>query len=69
MRLRQRGHNPVDDKLLMTYLDAINFEVHDTDMVLLSQFATIKSLINRKAFCVTDKQIEIIHRKFMNLFD
>jgi hypothetical protein len=69
MPLKQRGANPVDDKVLSTYLDSINPDVLDDDIVLLNQLATIKSLANRKAFSVTDKQIGMIHNKFKNMFD
>lgn len=61
MPLKQRGTNPIDDKVLNTYLDSINPDVLDDDIVLLNQLATIKSLANRKAFSVTDKQISMIH--------
>lgn len=69
MRLQQRGQNPIDDKLLNTYLDAINLDMSDEDIVLMNQLATIKSLANRKAFSINDKQISMIHKKFLNLFD
>ena len=44
MPLKQRGANPIDDKVLNTYLDSINPDVLDDDIVLLNQLATIKSL-------------------------
>ena len=64
MPLKQRGTNPIDDKVLNTYLDSINPDLLDDDIVLLNQLATIKSLANRKAFSVSDKQIGMIHIKF-----
>jgi hypothetical protein len=64
MPLKQRGANQMDDRVLNTYLDAINPDLLDDDIVLLNQLATIKSLANRKAFSVSDKQIGMIHTKF-----
>lgn len=61
LRLMQRGINQLEDRLLMSYLDAINYDIHDTDLILLNQMATIKSLANRTAFCISDKQIGMIH--------
>lgn len=69
MPLKQRGVNPIDDKVLTSYLDSINPELLDDDIVLLNQLATIKSLANRKSFSVSDKQISMIHTKFKNMFD
>lgn len=59
----------MDDKILQTYLDAINLDILDEDIILLNQLATIKSLANRKAFSINDRQIAMIHKKFLNLFD
>ena len=59
----------MEDKILNTYLDAINNDILDDDIILLNQLATIKSLANRKAFSINDKQIAMIHKKFVNLFD
>ena len=67
LQVNQRGHNYLDDKLLYTYLDAINFNRDDQELVLIDQLATIKSLINRKTYSLTDKQIRLIHHKFNNL--
>jgi len=36
MRLQQRGMNPIDDKILNTYLDAINNDILDDDIILLN---------------------------------
>jgi hypothetical protein len=55
MRLKQRGFNQMDDKILKSYLDGINHSILDDDLILLNQLATIKSLANRKAFSVTEK--------------
>jgi hypothetical protein len=59
----------MEDKLINTYLDAINMDISDDDIVLMNQLATIKSLANRKAFSINDRQIAMIHKKFLNLFD
>lgn len=45
----------MEDRLLNSYLDAINFKIEDNDIILLNQMATIKSLVNRKAFSITDR--------------
>ena len=34
-----------------------------------NQMATIKGLANRKAFSLTDQQLDMIHHKFVNLFE
>lgn len=68
-RLQQRGQNPMDDKVLNTFLDAINMDIADDDIVLMNQLATIRGLANRKAFSINDRQIAMIHKKFINLFD
>jgi hypothetical protein len=54
---------------LATYLDSINLEINDEDIVLMNQLATIRGLANRKAFSISDKQIAMIHKKFLNLYD
>ena len=36
MRLQQRGKNPLDDKVLNTFLDSINMEVLDEDIILMN---------------------------------
>lgn len=69
MSVQQRGSNFLDDKLLQTYLDGINYHRDDPELVLIDQLATIKSLINRKSYSLTDKQIKMIHDKFRNMFD
>jgi hypothetical protein len=45
----------MDDKVLNTYLDAINLDIADEDIVLMNQLATIRGLANRKAFSINDK--------------
>ena len=55
MPLKQRGMNPIENKVLSSYLDSINPEVLDDDIVLLNQLASIKSLANRRAFSLSDK--------------
>ena len=69
MRLKQRAVNPLDDQTLASFLDAINFDILDDDLVLLTQMATMKRLANRKAFSISDKQIAMLHRKFANLYE
>jgi len=54
LQVNQRGQNFLDDKLLYTYLDAINFNRDDEELIYIDQLACIKSLINRKAYSLTD---------------
>lgn len=58
--INQKGTNYLDDKLLVTYLDTINFHRDDPDLVLIDQLATIKSLVNRKSFTMTQKQVQLV---------
>jgi hypothetical protein len=67
LQVNQRGQNFLDDKLLYTYLDAINFNRDDEELIYIDQLACIKSLINRKAYSLTDKQCKLIHQKFNNM--
>lgn len=67
MSLKQRGINIIDTQILKQYLDSINFNIQDNDLVLLNQMATIKGLANRKAFSLTDQHLSMIHQKFKNL--
>jgi hypothetical protein len=69
MRLRQRGLNPIDDVLLQTYLDSVNQEILDSDILLLNQLSTLKNLANRRFFSIDERQIVKIHRKFINMFE
>lgn len=69
MRLSQRGINPLDEKILTSYMDAINFNIQDNDLIVLNQMASIKSLTNRKAFSINDRQISEIHLKFINFYE
>jgi hypothetical protein len=55
LNVQQRGHNYLDDKLLYTYLDAINYNRDDPELILIDQLASIKSLINRKTYSLSDK--------------
>ena len=52
--VNQRGHNFLDDKILYTYLDSINYNRDDPDLIYAEQVAAIKSLINRKTYSLTD---------------
>lgn len=67
--VNQRGHNFLDDKILYTYLDSINYDRDETDLIYVDQLAAIKSLINRKTYSLTDQQVNLIHKKFKNMHD
>ena len=68
INLRQRGLNQVRDDLLQSYLDSINFEIQDNDLLLLNQLTTIKRLVNRPSFSINERQIAFIHHRFTNMF-
>jgi hypothetical protein len=69
LHINTKGQNYLDDKLLVTYLDTINFHRDDPDLVLIDQLATIKSLVNRKSFTMTQTQVALIQQKFSNMLD
>ena len=69
MRLRQRGFNQLEDRLLKSYLDVINFEASNPDIVILNQLSAIKNIANRKAFSISELQISVIHRRFQNMYN
>lgn len=68
-RLKQRDINKLDDKILKPFMDAINFDIQDDDLIILNQLATIKRLVNRKAFSLSNEQLGMLHLKFGNLFE
>ncbi len=55
LKLKQRGHNQLDDNLLKSYVGAINYNHQIPEFITMDQFHTIKSLINRKAYCLNPK--------------
>lgn len=67
-KLKQRGHNGLDEKLLRTYCGAIRYSAEDPDFTVMDQLNTIKSLINRKAFSLSENQIGFLHQKFNNFY-
>lgn len=67
MRLKQRGHNAMPDGFLRQYLNGINLNMMDNDLILLNQLATLKNVSNRKAFSLSDQQLAMIHDKFKNM--
>lgn len=69
MGLKQRGINMLDGQILRQYLDSINFNIQDNDLILLNQLAAIKALANRKAFSLSEQQLNMIHIKFKNLYE
>lgn len=69
MGLKQRMINMIDTQILKQYLDSINFNIQDNDLILLNQFSAIKGLANRKAFSLSEQQLSMIHIKFKNLFE
>lgn len=53
IKIKQRGHNILDDKLLQSYVGSICFDRSDPDDIIMDQLNTIKALINRKSFSLT----------------
>lgn len=68
LRLRQRGHNQLENKLLQNYLKSFSVEKQNIEQMLLNQMHAIKSLVNRRAFSISDVQISMIHNKFKNYY-
>lgn len=66
-KLKMRGHNQLDDKLLRSYVGAINYDHDNVDFIVMDQINTLKSLVNRKAYCLNHTQISYIHEKFINM--
>jgi len=67
-KLKMRGHNQLDDKLMRSYVGAINYTHENADFVVMDQINTLKSLVNRKAYCLSHAQIQYIHQKYVNMF-
>ena len=59
MNLRpiQRGQNQMDPKLLNNYMQKIDLNASDKDVLVLEQFSIIKSLINRHSFYLNQMQV------------
>lgn len=57
------------DGFLRQYLDGINLNLMDSDLILLNQLATLKNVSNRKAFSLSEQQLTMIHHKFKNMSD
>jgi hypothetical protein len=47
----------MDPKILSSYLDYLNFQKPDPDVIVLDQLATIKSLINRQPYQLSPQQV------------
>ena len=65
MRPKQRGKNPLDDGILWKYLDHVQSSDHETHII--DQLQTIRLLVSRKSFSLSENQILALHRKFQNL--
>ncbi len=68
LRPGQRGAALIDDSLLNRYLDQISMSRSTTDNNIITQFQIIKNLINRKSYCLNDKQMKLIHMKYLNMY-
>merc|ERR1712046_136763 len=69
LQVNQRDYNYMEPYTLNTYLDAIKHVRDDQDLVLINQLATIKNLINRPVYSLSDMQVRQIHLKFKNMAD
>ena len=67
--IRQRGRNPLKDQVLIQYLDTVNFDVQDNDLIILNQLACIQKLAERRSFSLTNTQCSLIYHKFKNMFE
>jgi hypothetical protein len=67
--LKQRGINEMPEAYLKSYLDSINLNIMDQDLILLNQLAVIKSISNRQGFSLNQGQMDAIHYKFKNFVD
>lgn len=56
----------LDEELLEHYCEQIDTHKFATDDNLLNQISTLKNLVNRKIFTLSDKQTQLLHRKFHN---
>lgn len=52
-KLKQRGHNEMNDPLLKQVIDAISHEHEDLNFVIMDQIYTIHNIISRTAFFLT----------------
>lgn len=68
LNLHQRGHNQLADELLKTYIKAIKFYEDEPDFTTMDKLHTIKNLINRKAFSLSEDQIYFIHCSFKDFY-
>ena len=66
-RPKQRDQNKIEDYVLKSYLDHVDENRSGRDILIIDQLQCIKSLANRRAFSLSDKQIALIHLKFQNL--
>lgn len=67
-KLQQRGHNQLSGQLLRTYGEAIKFIKEEPDFTTMDQIHTIKNLINRKAFTLTESQMSYIKELFEEFY-
>jgi len=67
LRTNQRGGCVLDGELLEQYTEQISTNRFEDDNNFLRQIAVLKSLINRKAYAITDQQVSHIHKKFKNM--
>ena len=67
LKPKQRRHNLIDDKILKGHIDHLDIERKDRDTLILDQLQALKSLVNRKAFSLSESQIRLINKRFFNM--
>lgn len=56
-----------DEKLLNSYINNINYDRDDPDLIVIDQVIAMRSIINRPAFSLSRKQKELVLQKFNNM--
>ena len=66
LKPNQKGLYVMDEELLEQYCEQIETSKFNTDETFIAQISVLKSLINRKTYMLTDKQVGMIHKKYKN---
>lgn len=64
---KQTNQSTLEDQILREYLDQVQENRHQRDTIIIDQMIMLRNIVNRKAFSLTDKQIQLVHKKFYNL--
>ena len=66
-KVHDEGRPCINDQTLLEYINAINFNQDEQDLIFIDQFAAIKNMINRPHFSIKHDQVKLIHSNFRNL--